>query len=101
MELLTKITYLRQQKGWSLYQLAQKSGLSFKTIYKWFNKETTPTIKALEAIAEAFQIPLYSLFTPYDTILADEDTKELLTKLNKLTPDQKEAVIKVIDSYLQ
>ena len=45
--ILTKIAELRKQKGWSIYQLALKSGLATKTIYKWYNGESTPTIEQL------------------------------------------------------
>lgn len=101
MELLDKISYLREQKGWSLYQLAQKSGLSYKTIYKWYNKESVPTIKALEAISEALQVPFYSLFTSYDTIIADEETMDILNKWQHLTTEHKKIVKDIINSYLK
>ena len=63
MEVLTRIVQLREERGWTLYQLANKAGLAYKTLYNWYNGDSIPTIKALEAIAEAFEVPLCELFT--------------------------------------
>lgn len=36
MNVLNKITYLRTQRGWSEYQLAEHSGLTQSTISSWY-----------------------------------------------------------------
>lgn len=99
MEVLTRIVELREKKGWSLYQLASKAGLTYKTLYNWYNGETVPTLKALEAVAEALEIPLYSLFTTDRVYIANDELQELLQKWEKLDQKQKAAVMNVIDSY--
>ena len=100
MDILGKITELREQRNWSIYQLAQKAGLSTKALYKWYNGETTPTLKTLEAISEVFEIPLYELFIDNNAKTPTTEEIELLNKWSKLTPQQKEAVNKILDTYL-
>ena len=57
MDVLTRIANLREEKGWSLYQLANKAGLTYKTLYNWYNGDSVPTVKALEAVAEHWKFP--------------------------------------------
>lgn len=100
MEILARIANLREEKGWSLYQLAQKAGLTYKTLYNWYNGDSVPTVKALEAVAEAFDIPLCELFTTDKIFIANEELQELIGKWKKLDDKQKKAVMSVINSYL-
>lgn len=100
MDVLAKITELREKRNWSIYQLAQKAGLSSKALYRWYNGETTPTLKTLEAIAQVLEIPLYELFIDNNAKLLNEEEINILNKWAKLTPQQKDAVNKILDTYL-
>ena len=100
MEILARIANLREEKGWSLYQLAQKAGLTYKTLYNWYNGDSVPTVKALEAVAEAFEIPLCELFTTDKIFIANEEIQELIGKWKKLDDKQKKAGKSGINSYL-
>jgi transcriptional regulator with XRE-family HTH domain len=75
------------------------SGLAYKTIYKWYNGESVPTLKAIEAIAEAFGITLSELFAEDDNAVVDNDFKELYKVWKTLTESQQQAVMTVIKSY--
>lgn len=98
-QVLTKIAELREQKGWSLYQLAIKSGLATKTIYKWYNEESTPTITALEAVAQALDISLCELFITNEEIIIDDKIKELISLWKTLPETKKKLVLEIIKSY--
>ena len=39
MDVLARIIELRDARGWSEYQLAEKSGMAQSTISSWFAKE--------------------------------------------------------------
>lgn len=99
-QVLTKIAELREQKGWSIYQLALKSGLATKTIYKWYNEESTPTITALEAVAQTLGISLCELFITGEEIIADEEVKEIISLWKKLPEPKKKLVLEIIKSYI-
>lgn len=94
IDVLERVTYYRTQKGWSEYQLAEKSGLTQSTISSWYRKNMIPSILSLEKICNAFGITLSQFFSTEDddfslTILE----KELLAEANRLTEQQKTALI--------
>lgn len=99
MDVLTRIANLREEKGWSLYQLANKAGLTYKTLYNWYNGDSVPTVKALEAVAEALEVPLCELFTTDKIFVADEELQELISKWKRLNSKQKNAIMSVINTY--
>lgn len=47
-DILTAITELREQRNWTEYQLAERSGLPQSTISSWFRKGMIPTVPSLE-----------------------------------------------------
>ena len=46
-DILTAITELREQRNWTEYQLAERSGLPQSTISSWFRKGMIPTVPSL------------------------------------------------------
>lgn len=62
IDVLERITAYRTQKGWSEYQLAEKSGLTQSTISSWYRKNLVPSIPSLEKICKAFGITLSQFF---------------------------------------
>ena len=53
-DILTAITELREQRNWTEYQLAERSGLPQSTISSWFRKGMIPTVPSLEKVCVAF-----------------------------------------------
>ena len=45
MNVLDKIEKLRLDRGWSVYRLAEKAGITDKCIYNWYNRNTMPSIE--------------------------------------------------------
>lgn len=97
-DILAAITTYREEKGWTEYQLAEQSGLPQSTISSWYRKNMVPTIPSLEKICTAFGITLSQLFAegnvPVD--LTDRQ-QELLTRWVKLSEEQQDAVLALID----
>ena len=75
-EILDRIAKYREDRGWTEYQLSERSGLPQSTISSWYRKNMVPTIPSLEKICAAFGITLSQL-------LADE------SELVSLTPMQR------------
>ena len=61
-DILSAITTYREERGWTEYQLAERSGLPQSTISSWYRKNMVPTIPSLEKICMAFGITLSQLF---------------------------------------
>ena len=97
-DILAVITTYRESRGWSEYQLAERSGLPQSTISSWYRKNMVPTIPSLEKICDAFGITLSQLFSEEDaTVSLTASQKQLLEKWSRLTEDQQAAVFTLID----
>ena len=62
MDCLQRIKELLNERGWTMYQLAQKSGIPQSTLSNLFIRNNAPTIQTLEKICEAFGITLAEFF---------------------------------------
>jgi transcriptional regulator with XRE-family HTH domain len=61
-EVLQKIQTLMDEREWSLYKLAQKSGIPYSSLSSLFRKDNQPTISSLEKICAGFHITLSEFF---------------------------------------
>ena len=99
---LDRITYYREQKGWSEYQLATKSGLTQSTISSWYRKDLLPSIPSLEKICTAFGITFSQFFSEREIPYALTDVqKQLLEVSTSLTEEQQLALIELSVKHLQ
>ncbi len=94
MNILEKITTLREERHWTEYQLAEKSGLTQSTISSWYRKNLLPTIPSLMKICDAFEITMSHFFledTTQSVVLNDRQL-QLLEAASKLDKEQMEAL---------
>ena len=97
-DILTTITQYREKRGWTEYQLAERSGLPQSTFSSLYRKNMVPTIPSLKKICLAFGITLSQLLSEGDTpVSLTEDQKELLERWARLNKDQKEVIFALID----
>lgn len=94
VDVLGRISDFREKKGWTEYQLAEKSGLTQSTISSWYRKNMTPTIHSLEKICTAFGITLSQFFAADNGGFSLTDSqKELLNEASRLTEQQHKSLI--------
>lgn len=97
-DILGTITAYRQERGWTEYQLAERSGLPQSTISSWYRKNMMPTIPSLEKICGAFGITLSQLFAEGDVPVALTDVqKKLLERWTRLNEEQQAVIFSLID----
>ena len=97
-DILATITKYRQDRGWTEYQLAERSGLPQSTISSWYRKNMIPTVPSLEKICIAFGITLSQLFAEEENMVSLTDSqKKLLESWSRLTEEQQVAVFALID----
>ena len=60
--ILNTITAYREERKWSLYDLAIHAEMKSTTISTWYNEDTIPSIPSLVKICDAFQITLSEFF---------------------------------------
>ena len=79
-DILTVITANREARGWTEYQLAERSGLPQSTISSWYRKNMIPTVPSLEKICHAFGITLSQLFAEGESpvSLTESQARKLL-----------------------
>lgn len=100
MDILEKITELREERHWSEYQLAEKSGLTQSTISSWYRKGILPSIPSLSKICDAFGLSLSQFFLEDEAHAIVLSTKqiELLESAAKLDSDQYDALLKFLQT---
>ncbi len=97
-DILGTITQYRQARGWTEYQLAERSGLPQSTISSWYRKNMVPTIPSLEKICAAFGITLSQLFAEGDAAVSlTEAQRKLLERWARLSEDQQAVILSLID----
>ena len=81
------------ERGWTLYKLAQESGIPYSSLNSLFNKNNQPTISTLEKIIDGFHISMSEFFSdrpPYREIRSYSDEElELLETYNRLNKKNK------------
>lgn len=101
MDILGRITENRQKRGWSEYQLAERSGIPQSTISSWYKKGMTPTFSSLEKICAAFGISLSRFFEDgTEPVTLTSDQRELLEKWDQLSAKQKASFLSLMDSIV-
>ena len=100
MDVLTRITKLRLNRGWTDYELAKRSGLPQSTISSWYTKNMMPSVSALENICKGLGISLSQFFLEEDsgeaTILSRQQHR-LLAYASRLDPDQYESLLSFLE----
>lgn len=100
MNTLDRIDELREERHWTEYKLAEKSGITQSTISTWYRKKIQPTIPSLQKICDGFGITLSQFFLEDEerTVVLTEQQKRLLFYSAKLNPEQLENLITFLKS---
>lgn len=97
-DILATITAYREERGWTEYQLAERSGLPQSTISSWYRKNMVPTVASLEKICAAFGITLSQLFAEGESpVSLTESQKKLMDAWARLTPAQQDVVFALLE----
>lgn len=92
--ILNKITAMREARGWTEYQLAERSGLPQSTISSWYRKNMIPSVPSLFKICLAYGITLSQLFSEGETYCdLTNEQKELLECWACLTKEQQSSLL--------
>lgn len=76
------LQFLREQKGYSQYQLGELVGVTNKAVSKWETGYARPRTDLLVRLSEVLEVPMETLLNgsadAYDEIQSDSDTKKEL-----------------------
>lgn len=99
MDVLERLRQLLKERGWSVYRVAQEAGLSQKTVYNIYYRNTMPSIPTLEALCKAFGMTIAQFFSTDDLVAVTPEVKELFNSWITLTPEQKEATLSMMRAF--
>ena len=94
MDILERITKLRNERNWSVYKLADEAGLTQSTLANMFARKTLPSISTLQQICGAFNISMSEFFA--DSKELDSAELELLGNFRELNSKNKKVVLEII-----
>ena len=99
MEILQRINDLRIQRGWSIYKLAEESGITQSTLANMFARKTMPSISTLKMLCDAFGISL-SEFFEYDNKQLSQEDFLTISHYKKLSQSNKNIIRFLIQAML-
>jgi transcriptional regulator with XRE-family HTH domain len=95
-----KVAAIRKKKGLSQDELAKKVGTISVTIGRYERDEIKPSVDVAAKIAEALETSLDYLVGNSDAVLEKNLVKKI-TDIQKLSSDDKNVVLKLIDAFLR
>lgn len=121
-DILGKIERERLARGWTEYTLAENSGLTQSTISTWRRRNLQPSVASIEKICLGLGLTLSEFFREESTeqktlqaapllpmagaaatlpLSAAGEQRHLLEAWNKLAPQQRTAVLHMLESFVE
>ena len=92
MDTKQRIAELAQERNWSNYELAKRSGVQLSTIQNMYHRNYEPTIPTLQALCKAFGISLSQFFAEGEYTDVTEEQREILSLWNRLSEEQQRII---------
>lgn len=98
MDTHERLRQLLKERGWTEYRLSKNCGLSESTLGNIYRRNTVPSIATLETICKGFGITMSQFFAEGEMVEMTPELKELFDSWVNLTPEQKDAVNRLLKS---
>ena len=101
MDALSKITQLRKRRSWTIWKLAEESGVDQSTISAWYKKGRSPSVSSLEKICGAFDITMSQFFidvSESEAVILTPSQREMLYNWSVLGDKQKEIILLLLQN---
>jgi len=99
MDVLERLQTLLDARGWTMYHLSKKSGLSESTIANIYRRNAVPSIVTLEYICKGFGITLSQFFAEGEMVELTPELSKVFENWRTLTPEQKEAMLTMMEAF--
>ncbi len=100
MNLASKITELRKQKGWSQSELAKKLEVSREIVGRYERNDAVPSIEIAKRMADVLEVSLDYLVGSSTEQEVDKVTLTRLQEINRLSEENKKMVYAFLDSFI-
>lgn len=101
MEIGNKIVQLRKQKGMGRDDLGKAVGTSGAIIGRYERDEMNPSVDMAAKIADALEVSLDYLVGNTGALVKDKKMVYRLELLEKINDDDRNTILKVVDSFLK
>ena len=100
-DVLKRIDDERIKRNWTEYMLAKNADLPQSTISTWYRKQLQPSVASIEKICNGLGISLAQFFSEesYEQSLT-ANQQEMIALWEKLNPEQKEAVNRMLRTFV-
>ena len=96
MDIVNRIEELCKQRGWTMYELSKRSGISSNAIYKWRNQNVQPSIPNLELICETFGLSIQEFFCGTGSPVFSDEVNQLVDDWTTLSEREKTILLELI-----
>ena len=99
MDTKDRIKQLMDQRQWTLYELARRSGLAQTTLANMWRRNNEPSIPSLRLICNAFGITLAQFFAEEDgrPVELNDEQRNLLQHWSTLSSNQKTLITQLME----
>lgn len=98
IDIKKRIREENEKRGWSIYRLAKKAGLSPSTLTNMMNRGTSPSVTTLERVCEAYGMTLAELLYGKENLIhLNKMQRRHMDRWNLLTEKQQQTVELFID----
>lgn len=98
MDTKKRIKELMDERGWTVYELAKRSGLAQTTISNMWRRNTEPTLPSLRALCTGFGISLSQFFAEGNMVELTPEQQQFFIRWAALEPKQKEMLMELVSS---
>ena len=95
-----RIRQLMDERGWTIYRLAQESKLAQTTISNLFKRNNQPSLSTVNAICDACGITLAQFFTGDDSANTSSVQNEFDNSVAALKEEQRKALAAFIKTMV-
>ena len=91
-----------EKRNWSVYKLAQKSGVPQATIGNFSKRDTSPTVETLRIVCNrGLGITLEQFFSTFGPTGVSPEEEAILQQYRSLSDDKKETFTKFLNSMTE
>jgi len=99
---IRRIQDLCAERGWSYYQLAKASGMTYSTLNTLIHKQNMPSLPTLQKLCRGFGISLTDFFEPGKSLSGlTDDQAQCLSLFSKLSKEDRLLAIAFMNGLLK
>lgn len=98
MDTKMRIKELMDEHGWTIYELAKRSGLAQTTLSNMWKRNMEPTIPSLRAICNGFGITLAQFFSEGNMVELTPEQQAFFVRWAALSMEQKTMIMNLVAS---